>query len=126
MNRYGNRVKLLGSVAVLIGGTACFGQGGVLGSDENEDVVYVGTIAVSTTTTGAMPDPDGYLALLDEGRAQPIGVNGSVTFDNVPVGTYNVRLDGYANNCVVMTPNPAYVVLVVDSAHTTHFDVDCP
>jgi hypothetical protein len=127
MIRYGNPLKYLSITAWMIAAGGCLGPGGVLGNDtDNEDPIFVGTISVTTATTGAAPDPDGYLAALDEARALQIETNGTVSFENIPVGTYGVRLDGYAANCEVTTPNPTFVTLLADSSIATYFDVSCP
>ena len=126
MIRYGRNARALTITVLVIGATGCLGPGGVLGDDQDEDLVLVGTINVSTATTGAAPDPDGYLASLDESRVQEVGTNSAVTFVNVPAGTYGVRLDGYAGNCQVSPSPPVFVTLLPDSTITSHFDVSCP
>jgi len=127
MIRYGTPTKYLLLTALGIATAGCLGPGGVLGSDtDNEDPVLVGTISVTAATTGAEPDPDGYLAALDEARALQIETNGTVSFENVPIGTYGVRLDGLAGNCSVTTANPMFVTLLPDSTLLTYFTVDCP
>ncbi|MGE0157958.1 MAG: hypothetical protein AB7T31_01025 [Gemmatimonadales bacterium] len=112
----------LGAVAA----SGCLGPGGVLGDDQDPDVFLVGTITVSTQTTGATIDPDGYQASLDEAHIQSIGVNGSVSFEAVPAGTYGVLLSGVDGSCVVTTANPAFITLLADSTVDAQFDVDCP
>jgi hypothetical protein len=127
MIRDGKPTKFLLLTAWMIAAAGCLGPGGVLGNDnDNEDPIFVGTISVTTATTGAQPDPDGYLAALDEARALQIETNGTVSFENIPVGTYGVRLDGVAANCVVATANPLFVTLLADSSIMTQFAVDCP
>jgi len=127
MIRYGKRAKSLLLTAWMIAAAGCLGPGGVLGNnDDNEDPIFVGTISVTTATTGAQPDADGYLAALDEARALQVETNGTVSFENVPVGTYGVRLDGLAGNCSVTTANPVFLTLLADSTLLTHFAVDCP
>jgi hypothetical protein len=127
MIRYGKPARHLLLTALTIAAAGCIGPGGVLGNDtDDEDPVFVGTISVTTATTGAQPDPDGYLAALDEARALQIETNGTVSFENVAIGTYGVRLDGLASNCSVTTANPVFVTLPPDSTLMTQFAVDCP
>jgi hypothetical protein len=124
MIRYGMSTKgvLLG--ALMIAPAACLGPGDITGDDE--DARLVGTIVVATMTSGATTDPDGYLASLNEGLAQPIDANGTITFGDVPIGTHNVLLSGFNGTCQPTTPNPVYVVLLPDSTITTQFEVSCP
>ena len=127
MIRFGKPAKYLSIAALMMGPASCLGPGGVLGSDlDDEDPIFVGTISVTTVTTGAAPDPDGYVASLDEARTLPIETNGTVSFESVPAGTYGVRLDGFASNCSVITANPVFVTVRADSSAMTQFEVDCP
>ena len=61
-----------------------------------------GTIQVTATTSGADPDPDGYLATLDgTSPAIALPASGSASFTSVAVGTHTVALTGLATNCSV-------------------------
>jgi hypothetical protein len=92
---------------------------------DNEDIIQVGTIVASTSTSGSNADADGYAVRLDEARNEPIDANGVVTFSSVKAGTYDVLLDGFASNCSVTGSNPVYVLLPADSIREAHFDVVC-
>jgi hypothetical protein len=128
MIRWRTATKLVSITAGMVAAAGCFGPGGVLGHEPNDDQdpLVVGTISVTTVTTGANPDPDGYMASLDEARAQQIETNGTVSFENIPVGTYGIRLDGVMGHCNVTTANPLFVTLMADSSLQTQFAVDCP
>jgi hypothetical protein len=128
MSRWPTPTKYLSITAWVVATAGCLGPGGVLGNDPNDDQdpILVGTISVTTTTTGAQPDPDGYMAALDEARAQQIPTNGTVSWESIAVGTYGIRLDGVAGHCNVTTPNPLFVTLMADSSLQTQFAVDCP
>jgi hypothetical protein len=127
MIRYGEPTTVFLMGVALIAAAGCLGPGGVLGNDtDNEDPIFVGTISVTTMTVGPHPDPDGYVVSLDEARTLPIETNGTVSFEGIPVGTYGIRLDGFAANCSVTTANPIFVTLQVDSMLATHFEVACP
>ncbi|HZH39695.1 MAG TPA: PKD domain-containing protein, partial [Gemmatimonadales bacterium] len=59
-----------------------------------------GSLTVTTNTTGATLDPDGYSVSVDGGGgAQSISDNGSVTFNNLSSGSHTVSLSGLATNC---------------------------
>jgi hypothetical protein len=128
MIRRATPTKYLLVAAGMVAAAGCLGPGGVLGNDPNDDQdpVLVGTISVTTVTTGAQPDPDGYMAALDEARAQQIPTNGTVSWENIAVGTYGIRLDGVSGNCIVDPTPPLFVTLMADSSLQTQFAVDCP
>jgi hypothetical protein len=59
----------------------------------------VGTIHVTTTTSGDNQDADGYTFTVDNGAGQPIGTTDAKDVPNVPVGKHKVVLSGLADNC---------------------------
>ncbi|MBM4184828.1 MAG: hypothetical protein FJ207_11550 [Gemmatimonadetes bacterium] len=105
--------------------TACFSEGDVTFGPEDDDTIQFGTILASTNTSGSAPDADGYKVRLDEGRIEPIDVNGLVTFSSVKPGTYNVTLSDYAANCLISGSNPVPILLQTDSLRQAHFDLVC-
>ena len=123
MIRYRTRTK--GVVVGVLGlaGAACLGPGDITG--DQDDPQFIGTVVVVTITTGPGADPNGYLAMLNEGLSQPIEANGTVTFGAVPIGTHDVRLEG-VDVCMVTTTNPIHVVLTPDTTVTAQFEVNCP
>ena len=68
-----------------------------------------GLLDVTTSTTGASPYPDGYTVVVDGSLNQAIGVNGTVTFSALGVGSHTVQLTGLAANWAVNGPNPSIV-----------------
>jgi hypothetical protein len=123
MIRYSQHGKCVLLAACALGAAACFGPGDITGDDVPDPT---GTIIVGTLTIGANPDPDGYLASVEEGVTEPIAVNGAVTFEDLRVGTHNVLLSGLNGLCVVTTANPVLVLLLPDSTVTTQFEINCP
>ena len=124
MIRYRKHAKDLVLAALALATTACLGPGDITG--DQDEVEPVGTIVVATLTTGPTPDPDGYLASVNEALSQPIDANGTITFGDVPVGTRSVLLSGMNGTCVATTPNPVYLLLLPDSTVTAQFEVSCP
>ena len=59
----------------------------------------VGTVVVSTATTGDSLDVDGYVVSLGA-LSDSIGINDTVTFDSVPAGMSTVTISGIASNCM--------------------------
>lgn len=115
---------LLGALAA-VAASACFEVADNTFGIDDDDLLLVGTIIVSTNTSGASIDPDGYVAALDESRQQAIDVNGSVTFSSLKVGGYSVALRGVAPNCSVTASHPGAFQLFADSTVYTQFDVSC-
>lgn len=88
-------------------------------------VANTGTLEVTSSTTGADLDPDGYTVAVDGGASEPIAVNGSVAFSQLSAGDHSVALSGVATNCSLSGPNPVMVTVV--SGTTTHlaYQVAC-
>jgi hypothetical protein len=84
-----------------------------------------GGIQVDVSTSGADPDPDGYLATLDgTGPALPLPATGSAGFPEVAEGNHAVALGGLAPNCTVDAASKA-VNVVAGATATVGFDVSC-
>ncbi len=84
-----------------------------------------GTISVTTTTTGTNPDPDGYLISVDGGAAQSIGVNATVSFSSVAVGSHTVALNGAALNCTSAASLSQTVPVTASTTTPVGFTLDC-
>ena len=132
-------MKLHGSkrswlVLALIGGLVAW-QAGCSGSDagpsdpgpnpDPDPEPTTGFIQVSTTTTGAELDPDGYTASLDGNSERSIGLNGVITFTDVSTGEHQVDLSGLAANCSVSGVNPATASVAAGATAAASFAVVC-
>lgn len=84
----------------------------------------LGSVQVAVTTAGASPDPDGYLALLDDGTARPLRPNDLIVLESVPAGLQSVRLGDVADNCTVGS-NPDTVTVVAGETTEVAFQVTC-
>lgn len=84
----------------------------------------VGALEVTTSTSGANPDTDGYTIVLDGGSTGPIGANASVVIEGVAEGTHNVTLAGVASNCTV-TPASAAVTVAAGATAQVNISVSC-
>ena len=84
----------------------------------------MGSIQVTTTTTGSSLDPDGYTVSVDAGASQPIGSNATLAFEGLAVGTHSVALSGIAGNCYLDGDNPR-TVEVSQGSTTVTFDLTC-
>lgn len=84
-----------------------------------------GTLAVTTRTSGAEPDPDGYAFTIDGGSAQTIGVNATVNVVNLAAGSHAVTLAGASANCAVGGDNPRSVTVPAGGRIEAIFAVTC-
>ena len=84
-----------------------------------------GNLTVTTSTSGSNLDPDGYTVTVDGTTSQPIGINASVTFSNLPAGTHSVAVAGVASNCTVTTANPQSVSVPSGGTTTASAPVSC-
>jgi hypothetical protein len=84
-----------------------------------------GSIAITTATTGTDQDPDGYAFTIDQGGAQPIGVNGSASVSGLASGSHAVRLQGASANCTIGGDNPRAVSVTAGGTAQVTFSVTC-
>jgi hypothetical protein len=81
--------------ALLAAGSALTGLGGG-GGDFTAPTT--GSLAITTSTSGPVPDTDGYAVTIDGGTETPIAVSGTVERDDVEPGTHSIQLTGFALN----------------------------
>jgi hypothetical protein len=84
-----------------------------------------GVLELTTSTTGANPDPDGYRFRIDNGTAQTIGVNARVTVSELAQGDHAVELSGMAGNCAVGENPRRFTVPAADTVQVA-FAITCP
>lgn len=83
-----------------------------------------GSLTVSTATTGANLDPDGYSVSVDGGNAQSISDNGSVAFSNLASGSHTVAIAGLASNCSASNTSQA-VTVPAGGSTSASFAITC-
>lgn len=93
-------------------------------------IQFTGSIRVTTTTTGAESDPNGYAVVLDQdpyypSEGEPISRDGTVTFTRVPGGAHTVSLEDLARNCTVVGSNPRPTTVTPGSETHVAFVVQC-
>ena len=92
-----------------------------------------GTARIITSTTGADPDPDGYLMGIDcyydcsyyRYYAEQMSVNDTVVVPGVPTGSHTFQLDGVAANCTVSGENPRTIHVTGGVTTDVLFTVSC-
>ena len=97
---------------------ACGGGGGLTAPT-------TGDIALTTSTTGETPDPDGYTLMLDGAAVQAIGTAATASLADVAPGAHQVGLTGIAGNCAVQGGNPRSVDVVVGETTAETMVVVC-
>jgi hypothetical protein len=109
----------LASLALLLG--SCGGGDGTTptGTDDGGQ-----TVVVMVSTSGVDLDTDGYMVRLGS-RSASVSTNGSVSFEDVPPGSHELRLDGVALNCHVEGSAVRSVSVTASSGASASFSVDC-
>jgi hypothetical protein len=112
------RSVLLGMPAALL--LSCGGGGG-------GDIVAptTGAVEVTTSTTGAEPDPDGYTLTLDDVEIRSIGTAASAILTELSPGEHLIGLSGIAPNCTVQDGNPRTVTVTVGETVAEDIRVVC-
>jgi len=87
-------------------------------------VATVGTIAVTTSTSGPDAD-DAYTVTLDGSGGKAITGNGSTSFTSVSPGSHDVELTNVAGNCTVSGANPRSVSVTAGNTTNVSFTITC-
>jgi probable HAF family extracellular repeat protein len=84
-----------------------------------------GSLQITSATSGASPDADGYTITLNGADRGTLAASGAVALDGLPPGTHSVGLGGVAGNCQVQGDNPRSITVVAGSSVTAPFEVAC-
>jgi hypothetical protein len=84
-----------------------------------------GTLTVTTVTTGASVDPDGYAFSVGGGEGQPIGASATAQVGNVAAGATSVLLSDVVANCTVAGDNPRDVTVPSGGEVEVVFEIAC-
>ncbi|MGZ8398194.1 MAG: hypothetical protein ACXWWN_04070 [Gemmatimonadales bacterium] len=84
----------------------------------------LGSLQVTTRTSGSSPDPDGYSLSVDGGAALAVGPNATVAVEGLLVRIHTVLLSGVASNCHAAGANPRPVTVAAGST-TVGFEINC-
>jgi hypothetical protein len=84
-----------------------------------------GTIRVTTTTSGAGSDPDGFSLLLDGADRGPIAVNATSSLAGLTPGSHTIGLTGLAANCQLSGENLRTVTVRAGQTVEAAFAVVC-
>jgi hypothetical protein len=84
-----------------------------------------GSMTIITATTGDALDPDGYTVTVDQGEAQPIGDNATVTLSGLGAGDHTVLLSDVVESCTVAGDNPRTVTVPAGAVVEVTFVIAC-
>ena len=90
----------------------------------------LGVLRVSTVTTGATIDPDGYTLVTRpqiagrDSLTRPIGANATINWELEPA-THAVRLKDVQSNCLPSGDNPRLITIARGDTVSTTFIVSC-
>ena len=84
-----------------------------------------GAIAITTLTSGAGTDADGYAFSVDGGGTQPIGANASALVTSLGAGARSVQLSGTAAHCTLTGDNPRNVIVPANGTASVTFSLTC-
>jgi TolB protein len=129
----GNHTLALGGVAANCSASEGVVRGFTVVPGQDLDLAFAvtcgstpGAIQVTSSTTGANLDPDGYTLTLDTEAAQDIGSNGTLPLDGLSAGTHVLALTGVAGNCHIDGENPRLVEVAPGApASSVTFAVSC-
>jgi Big-like domain-containing protein len=85
----------------------------------------VGSIRITTNTTGTDLDANGYQVSIDGGQGQSIGSNASSTVGGVAAGPHTIQLSDVAGNCTVANGGSQNVTVSPGVAAIVNFTVTC-
>jgi len=111
-----SRIIAIGSTLLLI---ACSS------SDEGQLFTPTGRLRVTTATTGADLDPDGYTLLVNGVGMGSIGVNTALTVSGLEPGTVTLDLADVAPNCTTLPATPQSLSIVEDQTTQAAYAVSC-
>lgn len=85
----------------------------------------VGTLEISTITTGLDPDPRGYTISGENIENIDAGPNDIVTINELEEGTYSIELNDIESHCAIQSDNPVSVEIVAEETSEVDFEVNC-
>ena len=92
-----------------------------------EDLVRptTGTLEVTTSTTGADLDEDGYLLTLDDRPEEAIDVREDLAISDLAPGDHFVTLSGVAQTCTLVGAGARTVTVIAGDTVNVTFRINC-
>jgi hypothetical protein len=85
----------------------------------------IGTLYVTTATSGDNLDADGYTVAVDGGDHGHIDASAAVTLGDIAPGAHTVSLGGVASNCLVEGNDPVDVTIQPGATAQVAFQINC-
>jgi hypothetical protein len=85
----------------------------------------VGTLQVTTNTTGSDLDPDGYILTLDDRPEEAIDIHGELAISNLAPGDHFVTLTGVVQNCALGGAGGRTVTVIAGDTVNVTFRISC-
>lgn len=92
-------------------------------SPDQDEGPTTGAISVTTSTSGATPDPDGYAVAPDGETAVDVGTDSTVVFTDLSEGSYSISLSKVATNC--QQDGSASATVTAGDTVSTTVNVEC-
>lgn len=84
-----------------------------------------GVMLVSTSTTGADLDPDGYSVAIDDMPEQSVGIRDTLAVPNLDPGDHDVTLTGVIENCTLGGAGRRTINVIPGDTVTVTFRISC-
>lgn len=84
-----------------------------------------GVMLVSTSTTGADLDPDGYSVAIDDMPEQSVGIRDTLAVPNLDPGDHDVTLTGVTDNCTLGGAGRRTINVIPGDTVTVTFRISC-
>ena len=85
----------------------------------------LGTLEITTATSGPEPDADGYTVSLDGATPEAIGTNATARHADLAVGSHTVALSGLAQNCTATGGATLAVNVTANTVAPAAFAIAC-
>lgn len=85
----------------------------------------LGTIEVTSSTSGQPVDADGYAIVVDQGEQQLIAANATLTISDVPAGEHQVGIEGIASHCSLAGADARPVSVSGAGVGRVTFQIEC-
>ena len=85
----------------------------------------VGSLRITTVTTGGDQDTDGYSLMVDWLHRETIGANQAIEISDVRAGLHAIALGNVISNCAVAAPHPVNVVVAFHATIDVAFRLSC-